>query len=270
MAEEEAKEHGDVQPIIVRDLQMLPRWARVAFAARCARRVQPLFRDEWPSAPQEHVKAIDNAITISEKSAAAAVLAVLAADAANGVAAISAARAAVGDAVLYADAFAVAAFVADTADRAIRAAARAATAPARGTFVPSVDASTAARYACAAAGTAFADAAVRRDYELLIAASEAEKWSDDTPVPPEFFGPLWPDGEPEDWPTREPDSAGLQLMVEIELPDDVELDEDRIGEISAEIADRLDDLHRAYGGDGLTVDRVELDAPAFTPQEVPT
>ena len=39
------------------DLDKLPRWAIVAFAARCARRVQPLFTALWPVAPQEHVHA---------------------------------------------------------------------------------------------------------------------------------------------------------------------------------------------------------------------
>lgn len=38
---------------------------------------------------------------------------------------------------------------------------------------------------------------MRRDYELLRAFAEREQWTDETPVPPEVFGPLWPDGEPE-------------------------------------------------------------------------
>lgn len=42
--------------------------------------------------------------------------------------------------------------------------------------------------------------AMRADTELLLAAAEREKWTDDTPVPPEFFGHLWPFGAPKGWP----------------------------------------------------------------------
>ncbi|MEM9065772.1 MAG: hypothetical protein AAGB51_09820, partial [Planctomycetota bacterium] len=54
------------------ELRTLPRWALVAYAARCARRVQPLFKASWPDAPAEHVEAVDKAITLAERSAAAA------------------------------------------------------------------------------------------------------------------------------------------------------------------------------------------------------
>ena len=50
------------------DLNKLPRWGIVAFAARCARRVQPLFTALWPVAPQEHVHALNAAITSFKKS----------------------------------------------------------------------------------------------------------------------------------------------------------------------------------------------------------
>ncbi|HLO39609.1 MAG TPA: hypothetical protein VK176_01200, partial [Phycisphaerales bacterium] len=49
------------------EIAALPRGARVAFAARCARRVQPLFTHFWPDAPRKHVEAIDNAITLAER-----------------------------------------------------------------------------------------------------------------------------------------------------------------------------------------------------------
>jgi hypothetical protein len=34
-------------------------------------------------------------------------------------------------------------------------------------------------------------APMRRDFELLRATAEAERWSDTTCVGPAFFGPLW-------------------------------------------------------------------------------
>jgi hypothetical protein len=54
------------------DIQRLPIWARVAFAARCGRRVQPLIRIFWPDAPPEIVQAFAQAVTLTEQSAAQA------------------------------------------------------------------------------------------------------------------------------------------------------------------------------------------------------
>lgn len=98
------------------ELGRLPRRAMVAFAGRCARRVQPLFKQFWPEAPQEHVDALARAIILVETSAVSRV------SASDLRAAYSAAnRAAVraADAGLAADA-------ADAARSAARAAARAA------------------------------------------------------------------------------------------------------------------------------------------------
>ena len=46
-----------------KEIKQLPRWAQVAFAARCARRVQPLFSMFWPDAPQEHIDAVIDRIS---------------------------------------------------------------------------------------------------------------------------------------------------------------------------------------------------------------
>jgi hypothetical protein len=50
----------------------LPHWARVAFAARCARRVYPFFTKNWPDAVPKRVQSVERAIELAEKSAAAA------------------------------------------------------------------------------------------------------------------------------------------------------------------------------------------------------
>ncbi len=47
----------------------LPHWARVALAARCARRVAPQYTGRWPAAPKEHINAIRIAIDLAEQSA---------------------------------------------------------------------------------------------------------------------------------------------------------------------------------------------------------
>jgi hypothetical protein len=43
-------------------------------------------------------------------------------------------------------------------------------------------------------------AAMRRDFELLWEGAHAQSWTDQTPVGPGFFGALWPDGAPAGWP----------------------------------------------------------------------
>jgi hypothetical protein len=53
-------------------IDALPHWARVAFAARCARKVLPLLRDAWPAAPASRVGDLEKAIEFAERSAAAA------------------------------------------------------------------------------------------------------------------------------------------------------------------------------------------------------
>ncbi|MGL6074013.1 MAG: hypothetical protein ACRC8S_07620 [Fimbriiglobus sp.] len=51
------------------EIAKLPRWARVAFAARCARRAQPFFLKAWPFTDKKLLQATENAILISEQSA---------------------------------------------------------------------------------------------------------------------------------------------------------------------------------------------------------
>lgn len=53
------------------DIIGLPKPAITAFAARCARRVEPLFVADWKDAPDFRIKAIDQAITAAENCAAA-------------------------------------------------------------------------------------------------------------------------------------------------------------------------------------------------------
>ena len=51
------------------ELKTLPRWVRVAFSARCAQRVCGLFRYYWKDAPEEHVIAVERAVSVADQSA---------------------------------------------------------------------------------------------------------------------------------------------------------------------------------------------------------
>jgi hypothetical protein len=51
------------------DPRRLGHWSRVAFAARCARRVQPLFEEAWPDATEKRKEAVERAIALAELAA---------------------------------------------------------------------------------------------------------------------------------------------------------------------------------------------------------
>lgn len=45
---------------------------------------------------------------------------------------------------------------------------------------------------------------IRRDFARLKRLAREQKWTDDTPVPPEVFGPLWPPGIAPRWAAESP------------------------------------------------------------------
>lgn len=258
------------RPVTKEELQTLPHWAIVAFAARCARRVQPLYKIEWLQTPNVDFGRLDRAITISEQSAACAIIAVPPDTVGNsyirteGVQGISR----------------VTAFAAYEAVSAVNAAAIAAAAVTEvDTTMAASDAIAFAAQAVAQAGEAFrrknsifshctlAKEAMRRDFELLTFAAEAENWTNETPVPPEFFGPLWPDGVPDGWPApvqsgSEPRKLALQITVPEGTP---------AAEFEAAVASLIEAasrLHAAHGGSGLVVDDMRIYEPADVPAGV--
>ena len=49
---------------------------------------------------------------------------------------------------------------------------------------------------------------IRRDFDRVWRLAQANGWSDDTPVPPEVFGPLWPEGRVPKWATEATEPKG--------------------------------------------------------------
>ena len=165
------------------DLTKLPLWAAVAFAARCARRVQPYIRKGWPKMPKSLVADIENAIAIAEKFAAlaagvpdysASADADLAVDV--GTAAIRFAKA--QEVRAYIDAAAAAAYAADEAADLVKGAAWAN----REKVYELID-----RSVSGATTLSQVAADIRADYERLLQAAQNQHWDDGTPVSPSFF-----------------------------------------------------------------------------------
>jgi hypothetical protein len=48
---------------------------------------------------------------------------------------------------------------------------------------------------------------IRRDFVRLKKRASKEKWTDDTPVPPDVFGPMWPEGVEPHWAAEPPPPA---------------------------------------------------------------
>jgi hypothetical protein len=70
--EEPTMDLPDMPEVSEEELRKLPRWARVAFAARCGRRAQPLLRRFWQNPHPPLLAAFDRAVELAERSAAQA------------------------------------------------------------------------------------------------------------------------------------------------------------------------------------------------------
>ena len=190
------------------EIAELPRWAQVAFAARCARRVLPLFLQKWPDAPQSYVAQLAWAVDVSEKSAARSGAGDVWAPPAGAITCL----AYVCDAVINADrnrARAVEVIVATgVAITKFKDRAENIFDPhlSTGVAVITHNASVALANGIATSRETYssavmvADAVIRRDFDHLANLSDWGRWTDETPVPPEVFGPLWPEGVPVGWP----------------------------------------------------------------------
>jgi hypothetical protein len=179
------------------EIAQLPRWARVAFAARCARRVLPLFRRGWPEAPAKSISGVKRTVELAERAAAVAGLDpdLAPTEAAQTIvladtltlrrapsAAFAAAEVAFGAAeTAYATVYAPRP---DAANRETLAASR-----------------LAFKLICgfATLGTVRLVASPIRDFIRLVRLAKQQNWNDDTPVPPQVFGPMWDRGPPVWW-----------------------------------------------------------------------
>lgn len=162
-------------------LKSLPRWAIVAFAARCARRVEPLFLRAWPEAPVALWPAVSQAVAYAEQCAARA-------GCEPSLAKVLALQA---DYASHQATFGPEAVVFSGAYEAAHAAANAA-----GVVAYKEEAATGAYYAAEDAAGALARVlgqgteAILEDLERLTRAAAEQGWTNATPVLPEFFAPL--------------------------------------------------------------------------------
>lgn len=269
-------------------IDKLPLNARVQFACRCARRVQPLFTHSWQVAPQKHRNAVEAAISYAEavpsnkpwqgslvgieRDAYAAAAAAAdarsrpAADAANAAAsaAVAASAATQSRRLVTVSASREAAF-----ERVSEHVARAA-----------INAANAALSALTATEFYKVEQAIAADFRVLVALAKSSGWKDYSPVPPDLLGPLWPIGMP--WwaasqkaqeantvGSRGGPEASNQVTLHLPLPpatDSPEVRELVINRLRG-LVHALSEAYIAAGGSGLVVRQAELhvECPADCP-----
>lgn len=180
----------DPNPEVEIDVASLPHWARVAFAARCARRVYPLFSECWPRAIPRRSNAILNAIQLAERSSAEgrAVEGLESAIAETVVTAGAALRSLYGfasdePAPNSADSATIASFVSHVAGKAATAAR---SAPDDSTM-PAMEAHSFAQDAATSASAISCLIDIEHDFAKLHRAAVRGKWTDQDVVPPTVF-----------------------------------------------------------------------------------
>lgn len=238
------------------EIRNLPSWVRVAFAARCARRVSQLYHPAWPKVIEKYITEIEKAVRLAEHASAIAAADYTASNidyflsrtpGDHQTAALAANHAVIETAALAANAVYTTAADSKTADYNTKLTATAVA-------------------AAAAAGRRTINSQLRHDFEIVYGLAVANAWTDKTPVPPSVFGPLWPDGPPKGWP--KPEKAAKELHFEFNVPDDMTID-DAI-EFVKQLSLELCKLDVAAGGHGVAIQPpLEMDVPMLAKNPSP-
>jgi hypothetical protein len=224
------------------EIAKLPRWAQVAFATRCARRVLPLLTGMNPKQLNHFRPRVLMAIDLAERTASGqrfdAQVVVNEVEALNGA-------------------------VADYEQSSVIAATKAAAYSAMGDLKT---VNLAVSYAGSASEEENLVLSIRRDFDHLANLAKWSHWTDDTPVPPEVFGPLWPEGPPNGWPpiadVPQHDKISLTFFAR----------EHAMGQITEDdvvnLFNALNHYHITRGGAPLTYEDLRSLLPALVPAEV--
>ncbi len=162
------------------EIAELPRWARVAFAARCARRVLPLYIHSWPDGKSPYQVELQSIVDLEQLAGTT-----------NPNAQYPRNRICHG--TIFAGMPEVAAQIASLLGDLILPIL---------TPISQVKSFHGSMEKAAAASRGIEDVTpfIRRDFDHIEKYADWHRWTDETPVPPEVFGPLWPEGPPKGWP----------------------------------------------------------------------
>jgi hypothetical protein len=107
---------------------------------------------------------------------------------------------------------------------------------------------------------------IRRDFDHLARLALWKKWTDDTPDPPEVFGPLWPEGPPPGWPA-DPD-VPQRTDLPLELLSAARVLEQMTEDEAVNLFNAINAYYIARTGDRLTLEDLRPLIAAAVPAEV--
>jgi hypothetical protein len=167
------------------DISQLPHLAQVAFTARCARRLKPLFSMAWTNAQQDDIDVLENAISFAEKFSRGSIANPRCQESISIAIRYAAAARLVVEKIGKAHINHVNAAVADAAARAAMHAAN--------SVIDKATAMVSAERAAAAStiNVNFREiliSEIRNDFEILKETSKKNSWKDETPIPLNLFG----------------------------------------------------------------------------------
>lgn len=229
------------------EISQLPRWARVALAARCARRALPHHQKNWPDAKKKLIESIEKAVTLAEE---ATTTGTVYPDDANIIATLSEA-------------------VTGSMHDAKYAALYAAIYASIGASKPNASLGAAILAPAFASRAGVAIEFIRADFQQVLDTSQREGWTDDTPVPPTVFEPnvithtlimsvedFW----------RAARGRPFQLIVDAFATDDADPQEVRTRLVG--LFRELNDYSLLKYGKGLTIDEFRQYLLAGVPEVV--
>jgi hypothetical protein len=228
------------------EIAKLPRWARVAFAARCARRIFPLLVLYGDAQREFTVETHGELIEAIEIAAAKAVAPM---DLSQTEASLSSIAFWEGDPLESASG---AVFIAFQGSRRF----------------PHTDWLPGFLNHASKAARQFADLSVdiRRDFDHLTKFSSLHSWTDDTPVARDVFGPLWPEGPPKGWPS-DPD-APTHTDIALEVVHRDGLDERVVEDEVVNLFNAMNRYHISRGGQPLSLEDFQPLISALVPAGV--
>jgi hypothetical protein len=204
-----------LKPSGVEDFKVLPRWAVVAFTARCGRRIQPVFEKASAGANLDQIKIIDYAIALAEQAAAAgntpAVDLSTIINELNKTMKIESFGEPIRHGRLPNTAYAtMASWVAKSAVELLKN-----PPDLNHAGIAVANAQMASMYAVDAGDPIPKSIAIliRQDFEILVELTERHGWTDSSPVPPDVFGPLWPNGVPKGWEAKVTRDVGISYAI---------------------------------------------------------
>jgi hypothetical protein len=227
------------------EIAKLPRWVRVSFAARCARYGESAWCAYYPDESSENRRVVAKAIQAVERMAA------------------SGRRSTTREPREHFTDTALQVFIRNVVLPAYDAAWEAWDAQVSSTM-------TGKAVAAAAQAITFVmrlgehPAIIRRDFDHLARLAEAYEWTDDTPVSPEVFGPLWPEGPPKGWPNADV-PARAELAIEAFARN--QATEQMVEDDVVNLFNALNRYHIARSGVRLTLEQFRSLLPSLVPAE---